>query len=213
MEIERATQIATREWENIRASLKRCGDIGPFFSEKQIGGSPDVLSVSNGLILLKNLIGMDTKFSTCGYYTPEAAIVFAHLGSKAGKRLGLNCSLAQSFGSGYNWVRTGLFDPNGIETNQVIKQLFFYKFFFPLGGFFNWDFSTQVIKTKLELVFYKFNKWQDNPMMFIQDVGTYRDQLHPIWKGLSSSFIGLPQEFPGIEPSQIEQLAKASNFQ
>ena len=74
-------------------------------------------------------------------------------------------------------VRTGLFDQNGIEKQDIIKHLFFFKIFFPPRGFFNWDFNSPVVKTKLRSVLYKFVVGQDNPRRHIQDVRDYKDQL------------------------------------
>lgn len=110
METLKALKIAKREWENIRTSLELCGDIG----EVQSNNYPldKLLSASNGLLLIKNLLDMDRKLSINGYLTQEAAYVFKILTTKAGKRLGLSDKLARTFGSGYSWVRTSWFDPS-----------------------------------------------------------------------------------------------------
>ncbi len=184
-EIQRALQISRREWGNIKASLETCGDIGEFHSKNHGRGKPDSLLVSEGLILVRNLIRMENKFPTHGYFTQEAAYAFIHLASRAAERLGLRGGMAQIFGRGYSWVRTGWFDPCGIEEHHVIKQLFFMKIFFPLGGFFNWDFNSPVVRTKLRAILYKFVMWQDNPMSYIQDVRNYSANIEPLWQGLS----------------------------
>jgi hypothetical protein len=75
-----------------------------------------------------------------------------------------------------------------MEEGHIIKQLFFLKIFFPLGGYFNWDFNSTVVKTKLKILLLKFRAWQDDPDSYIQDVRDYKYQLEPLWHGLSSAF-------------------------
>ena len=88
----------------------------------------------------------------------EAANVFATLASKAGVTLGLCESLASKFGCGYSLVRTSCLDQNCLNDLQrhVLKQLFFFKIFYPLGGFFDWDFDSPAEMLKLKLVFSMF---------------------------------------------------------
>ncbi|MGE5443488.1 MAG: hypothetical protein ACM3SR_02675 [Ignavibacteriales bacterium] len=184
-EIQRALQIARREWGNIKASLETCGDIGEFHSKNHARSKPDSRLVSESLILVRNLIRMENKFPTYGYFTQEAAYAFIYLASRAAERLSLKSGMAQIFGRGYSWVRTGWFDPYGIEEQHVIKQLFFMKIFFPLGGFLNWDFNSSAVKTKLRAILHKFVMWQDNPRSYIQDVRNYNADIEPLWQGLS----------------------------
>jgi hypothetical protein len=197
MELERTIQIAKREWENIRVSLEVRGDIGEFDSNIYINNrltvvqvesenkSPTYKYLTESSLLVRNLIEMDNKLSKYGYSTLEAAYVFPTLTSRAAEGLGLVGRLAQIFGTGYGWVRTGWFNPNGMEKQSIIKHLFFYKIFFPLGRHSNWDFGSQVVKTKLDLVFHTFAEWQSNPDTYIQDVRDYGEQLQPFWRSLS----------------------------
>jgi hypothetical protein len=53
-----------------------------------------------------------------------------------------------------------------------------------VGGDFNWDFNSPVVKAKLKLVFHNFVGWQDDPRSFIQDVRNYKAQLEPLLRGL-----------------------------
>ncbi|HWP92969.1 MAG TPA: hypothetical protein VNN20_12320 [Thermodesulfobacteriota bacterium] len=183
MEILKILKIEQREWENIRTSLQECGDIGEFDSKKYMEGASTPLH--QDLPLFRNLMEMEKKLPRHGYFTQEAAFVFTVLASKAGERLGLEDGLAQTFGSGYSWVRTGSLALNGREGHkEIIKQLFFFKLFFPVGGFYNWDFSSPIVKRKLGLVYCKFRSWQDNPDSYIQDVRDCREQLEPLWHGL-----------------------------
>jgi hypothetical protein len=128
---------------------------------------------------------MDNKLQKHAYLTQEAAYVFTTLASKAGERIGLMIRLTQTFSRGYGWVRTGWFNPSDIEKEYVIKQLFFFKIFFPLGGYFNWYFDSPEVKTKLKAILHKFVGWQDDPRSYIEDVKRFKDQLEPLWKGLS----------------------------
>jgi hypothetical protein len=193
MDIQRAVQIAEREWENIRLSLQMCGDIGEFDSINHINNSPAI--VSETLPLIRSLIEMENKLSTYGYFTQEAAYVFTYLASRAGERLGLAYKLAQTFGRGYSWIRTGWFDLESVEKQYLIKQIIFFKLFFPLGrDFISWDFNSPVVKAKLKAVLYKFATWQSNPNSYIQDVREFREQLEPLWYGLSLA-LNLTEEF------------------
>jgi hypothetical protein len=194
MEIPRALQIARREWENIRISLQECSDIGEFDSNNHVNSKTTL--ISRGNLLVRNLIEMENKLPTHGYFTPEASYVFTTLASRASERLELGGRLAQTFGSGYSWVRTGWLDLSGMEEQKhLIKQLFFFKIFFPLGGYFNWDFNSPLVKTKLKAVFYIFATWQGNPSSYIQDVKDYRSGLEPLWHGLSLA-LDFPRKFP-----------------
>lgn len=193
MEIEKAFQLAKREWENIRSSLLMCGDIGEFDSR---------IFASNGsdfLLLYRNIVEMERKLSTYGYYTKEAAYVFTALSTMAGKRLGLSDELAQDFGRGYGLVRTGWVGSDyaeKCEDQQLIKQLFFYKLFFPFGAHSNpWDFTSPVVGTKLKLILDTFLIWQYAPRSYVQDVREYGIQIDPIWHGLSL-WGEIPEEFP-----------------
>ncbi len=189
MEILRALKIAVREWENIRVSLEMFGDIEDFDIKHHVNST--LAFLPGGLTLARKLIEMEGKLPTYGYLTQEAAYVFTFLASRAVERLGLIGGLAHTFGSGYSWVRTGCFDPSDIEKEHVVKQLFFLKIFFPLGGFFNWDFNSPVVKTKLMVLLNKFATWQDNPSSYLQDVRDYKEQLEPLWRGLSLA-LGFP---------------------
>jgi hypothetical protein len=193
MDLEGAVQIAKREWENIRLSLCMCGDIGEFDSINHINGSSNI--VSETIPLIRNLIGMENKLSAYGYFTQEAAYVFTYLASRAGERLGLSYKLAQSFGRGYSWIRTGWFNLENVEKRHLIKQIIFFKLFFPLGrDFIGWDFNSHAAKAKLKAIVYKFATWQSNPDSYIQDIREFREQLEPLWYGLSLA-LNLNEEF------------------
>ncbi len=193
MDVQRAIQIAKREWENIRFSLQMCSDIGEFDSINHINSSSAI--VSKTLPLIRNLIEMGNKLSTYGYFTPEAGYVFTYLASRAGERLGLSYKLAQSFGRGYSWIRTGWFDLESIEKRHLIKQIIFFKLFFPLRrDFISWDFNSPAVKAKLKAIVYKFGAWQSNPDSYIQDIREFREQLEPLWYGLSLA-MNLSEEF------------------
>ncbi|MGH7800896.1 MAG: hypothetical protein ACREOW_09755 [Thermodesulfobacteriota bacterium] len=189
MEILRALKIAVREWGNIRVSLEMFGDIEDFNTKHYLNNKLTLLP--GGLTLARKLIEMEGKLPTYGYLTQEAAYVFSTLASRAVERLGLRGNLAHTFGSGYSWVRTGWFDPNDIDREHVIKQLFFFKIFYPIGGYFYWDFNSPVVKTKLQVVLLKFTTWQNNPGSYLQDVEDCKEQLEPLWRGLSLS-LGFP---------------------
>ncbi len=167
-----------------------CGDIEEFQSKNPTTSEPAF--VPEGFLLVRNLIEMENKLSVYGYVTPEAGYVFTTLVSKAGKRLGLTDGQAQPFGMGYCWVRTGWFDLEHIEKQHLMKQIIFFKFFFPIGRDFTcWDFNSPAVRTKLRTVLYKFIAWEGNPDSYIQDVRDYREQLEPLWYCLSLASIPL----------------------
>jgi hypothetical protein len=193
MEIEKAFQLAKREWENIRSSLQMCGDVGEFDPRLFTNNGPD------SLLLFRNIVEMESKLPTCGYYTKEASYVFTALATMAGIRLGLSDDLAQDFGRGYSLVRTGWIGSDytkRCEDHQLVKQLFFYKLFFPFGAHSNtWDFGSHVVLTKLRLIFDTFMAWQHAPRSYVQDVREYGIQLDSLWHGLSL-WGEIPGEFP-----------------
>jgi len=87
--LDRANQIAIKEWGDLRCSLEMCGDIGDF--------NPDELTISNlhigeaneGLRLRSNIIDMDKKLFQYEYSTPEALYVLTYLLQKLRNNLGL----------------------------------------------------------------------------------------------------------------------------
>jgi hypothetical protein len=178
MEILRAFIIAKREWENIKISLERCGDIGEFDSDHPVNSR---LTQLEGSRLVTNLVKMEDRFPSQRYFTPEAAYVFSTLASSAGERLGLVGKLAQTFGKGYSWVRTGWFDLDGVENQHVIKQMIFFNLFYPFPEEPTWEFDSPEVKKKLKTVFENFVKWQDKPSSYALDVKRYRSQLENLF--------------------------------
>ncbi len=181
--MQKTIRIIKREWENIRLSLRMCGDIGEFNYGDLINGSSKCPS------LFRNINIMEHSLSRCGYCTYEAAYVFDMLASKAGEKLGLRGEFAKAFGGGYSWVRTGWFDIDGsMEDSCLIKQMFFLKLFSPFGGnFTSWDFDSSIAKTKLKLIFNTFLQWQSDPRIYSNDVSEHKTQIDPIRRGLSLS--------------------------
>ena len=86
--IEKAIKIAISEWDNIRRSLKKCGDIGELAPEDVVTDDPYSYAYKKILLHLK-LIEMDKRLLKCGYSIPEAADVFTVLATEAEVRLGL----------------------------------------------------------------------------------------------------------------------------
>jgi len=157
MEKPKAIRIARREWENIRTSLERCGDIGEFdFRDYPNAG---FFLLSRGSLLIRNLMEMDKKLPTYGYITPEAAYVFAVLASRSGERIGLIDRIAQTFGSAYSWFRTGYLLSDGTE-RRILNQMGFFDLFFPFILNPVWDFDSPAVKIRLKTVFTRFLEWQ-----------------------------------------------------
>ncbi len=173
MEIQRAIQIAKREWENIGTSLEMCGDIGEFDSKDYLNIR---CALSENSPVVRNLIEMDNKFPTHRYLTPEAAYVFNILVSTAAERLGLIGESRQNFGRGYSLIRTSCFIPNGTEEERM-KQLVFLKFFFPIRGGFNWKFHSPPVKVRLKTIFDKFVVCQCTSETYIENSRPYESQI------------------------------------
>jgi hypothetical protein len=170
-----------------------CGDIGEFDSINHLNSSSAI--VSETLPLIRSLVEMENKLSTYEYFTSEASYVFTYLASRAGERFGLSYKLAQTFGRGYSWIRTGWFDLESVEKRHLIKQIILFKLFFPLGrDFISWDFNSPAVKAKLKAIVNKFAAWQSNPDSYIQDIRECREQLEPLWYGLSLA-MNLNEEF------------------
>ncbi|MBI2486573.1 MAG: hypothetical protein HYW01_06375 [Deltaproteobacteria bacterium] len=99
--IEKAIKITISEWDNIRRSLEKCGDIGKLAPEEVVTDDP--------ILMLKKIFTFHLKpyrngkkLLKHGYSIPEAADVFAALTTNAAERLGLTRGLAVAFGEGYS---------------------------------------------------------------------------------------------------------------
>ena len=168
--------IVDRECARIRTSLERCGEIGRFTYEDSVKASGRRNEI-NGFSLRESVIGMENKLETYGYFSEDAAFVYSYLTSIAAERLGLKGKLAQTFGKGYGWVRTGWFDMRDIKKQHVVKQMIFFNVFFGGDEDLNWDFNSMVVKVKFKIIFEQYVKWQQRPRSFVEDVNFYRNQL------------------------------------
>jgi len=163
-EMGEATQIAKREWSNIRTSLEVCGDIGEFYFESLFDRDPRFKEEL--CLLTTTLKAMDRKLQKHGYSTPEALSIFTAFATIAAERLGLRGVLTLAFGTGYGYVRTGWFWIHGNELQQVI----FCKLFFPLGSHYEWEFDSEIVKKKFKVAFDKFTEWQNNPKLHLDEI-------------------------------------------
>ena len=173
--IDKATQIARKEWENLRYSFEMCGDIGDFNPEDF--RTPRWPFEQDHSWFISNVIMMDRRFPQFGYSTPEALNTFTVLASRAAEKLGLNEESASAFGMGYGFLRTGVMAYDRLEPKQVL----FYKMFFPLGVNFNWDSDSSLVKEKLCIVFERFKDWENSPQTYTQDLTDSKD-TERTWK-------------------------------
>lgn len=60
----------------------------------------------------------------------------------------------------------------------------FLRIFIALGGCFEWDFNSPVLKTKLKVILNKFITWQENPDSDLQYVINYNSQQESNWSDL-----------------------------
>jgi hypothetical protein len=183
--LEKALKIAKREWENIRISLKLCGDIGEFSEEDFMIGiiDEDVIirepeksptkSVSfyaptfYPMYFIKNLISMDEKLEEHGYKTVEALYIFIELATKAAERLGLIGTFSMGFGAGYASVRTGWTAEKGLP---VERDIFFKMFFKGTRENYDWEFFWTSVGEKLKTIFEKFLAWQNDQALYQREV-------------------------------------------
>ncbi len=179
--LERSLAIAKREWENIRISLRLCGDIGEFSAEDFMIGilDEDVIirepeksptkSVSfyaptfYPMYLIKNLISMDEKLEEHGYKSVEALYVFIELATKAVERLGLIGTFSMGFGAGYANVRTGWTAEKGLP---VERDIFFNMFFKGTKKNYDWEFFWTSVGEKLKIILEKFLAWQNDQALY-----------------------------------------------
>lgn len=179
--LERAIQIAKREWENVGTSLKLCGDIGKFDQEDFMIGiiEEDVIirepalsptkSVSfyaptfYPMYFVDNLLIMDEKMPEYNYKTIEALYAYIELATKAAERLGLIGIFSMGFGSGYGNVRTGWIAEKGLPEE---RKFFFNMFFKGQKVDYNWDFHMNSMCERFKEIFDKFIEWQKNPEIY-----------------------------------------------
>lgn len=183
--LQRALQIAKREWENIRLSLRLCGDIGEFsekdfmigiIDEDVIIREPEISPTKSvsfyaptfyPMYFIRNLISMDEKMEERGYKTVEALYVFVELATKAGERLGLIGTFSMGFGAGYASVRTGWIAEKGLP---VERDIFFRMFFKGTKKNYDWDFFWTSVGEKLKTIFDKFLAWQNDQTLYQKEV-------------------------------------------
>ncbi|MEM7008906.1 MAG: hypothetical protein AAF462_07220 [Thermodesulfobacteriota bacterium] len=183
--LKKALEIAQREWENVRSSLKLAGDIGEFNKEDFMIGviEEDVIirepelsptkSVSvysptfYPMYFVQNLLTMDEKLSKEGYKTIEALYVFVELATKASERLGLTGSFSMCFGAGYGSARTGWIAEKGYPLE---RELFVKMFFKNRSTTYDWDFYWASVRENLSQIFSKFESWQNDEDLYKKEV-------------------------------------------
>ncbi|HXG31181.1 MAG TPA: hypothetical protein VNK81_06010 [Thermodesulfobacteriota bacterium] len=183
--LERAIDIAKREWENVRVSLELCGDIGEFSKRDFMIGTieEDVIireplisptkSVSGyaptfyPMYFVKNLLAMEERFREHGYKTTEALYVFIEIVTKAAERLGLLGKFSTGFGVGYGRVRTGWIAEKGVPLE---RDTFFDMFFKGRRIDYDWDFHWTSVRERLKRIFDRFMSWQNDPRLYQREV-------------------------------------------
>ncbi|MEE9238875.1 MAG: hypothetical protein V3U58_04860 [Thermodesulfobacteriota bacterium] len=183
--LNEALLIAQREWENVRSSLELSGDIGEFDKEDFMIGviAEDVIirepllsptkSVSvyaptfYPMYFVQNLLAMDQKLAKEGYSTIEALYVFVEIATKAAERLGLKGSFSMSFGAGYGSARTGWIAEKGYP---IERELFVKMFFKNRKKSYDWDFCRSSVKENLNVIFIKFQSWQNDEDLYKKEV-------------------------------------------
>ncbi len=183
--LNRALEIAEREWENIRSSLVLAGDIGGFNKEDFMIGviEEDVIirkpllsptkSVSvydptfYPMYFISNCLAMDEQLAKEGYRTVEALYVFVELATKASERLGLTGSFSMSFGAGYGSARSGWIAEKGFPLE---REIFVKMFFKNRSKSHDWDFNWTSVRENLADIFAKFKSWQNDEDLYKREV-------------------------------------------
>lgn len=186
MEINSPKQIIRRELENIIISLYSCGEFekyNEFLIESYFYQNFD-----------KTVNAMETKIHDKGYSSIEASIVFTNLVTNAAQYLGLTYDMAESFGSGYSWVRTGFFnfsfinlDPN-YNYRSLSLQLMFFKLFFEGTPNYSWCFDSPFVVDKFKKIFEKFRKWNFDNNILARELINYKKELLPMQERLFLTF-------------------------
>jgi hypothetical protein len=163
-----AKQILKKEWDTLRLYFDNCGDIGEFKFEDLMNSS---WVRGEEELLIGNTVGIYDSFPNHGYASPEAFSVVAILVSTAADKLGLSKEVACSFGLGFAFARTGFISYSELD----LKQIRFYKFFFPLGAFANnyLDFEPSLVRPKIKVLFERFKHWDEHPKSFETDCALY----------------------------------------
>jgi hypothetical protein len=169
----------------VRSSLELSGDIGEFDKEDFMIGviAEDVIirepllsptkSVSvyaptfYPMYFVQNLLTMDQKLAKEGYSTIEALYVFVEIATKAAERLGLKGSFSMSFGAGYGSARTGWIAEKGYP---IERELFVKMFFKNRKKSYDWDFYGSSVKENLNVIFIKFQSWQNDEDLYKKEV-------------------------------------------
>ena len=183
--LNEALVIAEREWENVRSSLMKAGDIGAFNKEdfmigvieedviirKPLSSPTKSVSVYDPtfypMYFVQNCLTMDSKLAKEGYKTIEALYVFVELAAKASERLGLSGSFSMSFGAGYASARTGWIAEKGYPLE---RELFVKMFFRNRSKNYTWDFYWTSVKENLAGIFSKFEAWQNDEKLYKKEV-------------------------------------------
>jgi hypothetical protein len=184
-ELERALEIARREWENVRLSLEKAGDIGEFDKRDFMIGviEEDVIireplksptkSVSGysptfyPMYFVKNLLKMEEKLEDKGYRTIEALYVFIELATIAAERLGLHGTFAMAFGAGYGNVRSGWVAEKGFP---VERDIFADMFFKGRKKDYDWEFYWSSVVERLQEIFERFRSWEEDKRLYHKEV-------------------------------------------
>lgn len=163
-----AKQILKKEWDTLRLYFDNCGDIGEFKFEDLMNSS---WVRGEEEVLIGKTVGMYESFPNHGYASPEAFSVVTTLVSSAAEKLGLSKDVACSFGLGFGFARTGFISYSELE----LKQMLFYRLFFPLGAFANnyLDFEPSLVRPKIKSLFERFKHWDENPKSFETDRALY----------------------------------------
>ena len=173
MNILKSIYIAQEEWEHIRLSLEKCGDIGPYCATDH---NHDVKIIHGNYKLITKLSEMKNNFPQYGYYSPEASFVFEKLATRAARKLGLSREFAYEFGNLYSLFRTEYLvlnvdvDSDNNTKRNFIRQFFYYDQLFPIDEFHNWNFGSAKVKTKLKGIYDKLVFCQDNPESFEREL-------------------------------------------
>ena len=179
MNILKSIYIAQEEWENIRLSLEKCGDIGPYCATDQ---KHEVKIIHGDYKLITKLAEMRNKYGQCGYYSPEASFVFEKLATRAARKLGLSREFAYEFGNLYSLLRTEYLvlnvdvDSNNNTKRNFLRQFFYYEQLFPISEFHDWNFGSVKVKNKLKGIYDKLIYWQHNPDSFEKELENFSSE-------------------------------------
>lgn len=155
---QRELEFATRVWEEIRASLVLCGDIGDFHPDYfELEDMPRVMWKERPVLPL-SIIRREMELG--GAINEVYWNVYEAISIAAALRLGFTGDLAVAFGDALTCLRTGIVAGHGTLAEQCIAQdIFMTRVEYGTP----WDTDYEPIRSQLREIYLRFKAWEADP--------------------------------------------------